>query len=250
MVLSADGAYLREWAVQLDVPIFSIDYRLAPGTPFPRPLDEVFFAYCWALNNMKSLGSTGENVVFVADSAGANIVSGCLIKCIEHGVKLPKGFLSIYGVFALNYFMSPARFMPTIETVLPYQLLINMMKSYAGTFKPDEDTNTPNRQIPKKAKNRIEPVIPRNYLMSPYHAPTEILRKFPRTHVFTTNIDCCLDDGVEFAKKLRSADVDVRFEAYEGLNHGFLNFCLVTDLPQAVSCFEKKTHMAIIAFVF
>lgn len=52
--------YLRDWAAKLNVPIVSIDYSLAPQAPFPRALDEVFYAYCWMLNNFKEIGSTGE----------------------------------------------------------------------------------------------------------------------------------------------------------------------------------------------
>lgn len=52
--------YLREWATQLDVPIVSIDYSLAPHAPFPRAPQDVFYAYCWALKNAALLGSTGD----------------------------------------------------------------------------------------------------------------------------------------------------------------------------------------------
>lgn len=52
--------YLRDWALHLDTPIFSVDYSLAPEAPFPRALEEAFFAYCWALKHCNSLGSTGE----------------------------------------------------------------------------------------------------------------------------------------------------------------------------------------------
>lgn len=52
--------YLRDWATALDTPIFSVDYSLAPEAPFPRALEEAFFAYCWAVKNCELLGSTGE----------------------------------------------------------------------------------------------------------------------------------------------------------------------------------------------
>lgn len=52
--------YLRQWAKELNVPILSIDYSLAPHAPFPRALEEVTYAYGWALKNFHLLGSTGE----------------------------------------------------------------------------------------------------------------------------------------------------------------------------------------------
>lgn len=50
--------YLRQWAKDLDVPILSIDYSLAPEYPFPRALEECFYAYAWALNNADKLGKS------------------------------------------------------------------------------------------------------------------------------------------------------------------------------------------------
>lgn len=51
--------YLRDWAQQLGIPIVSVDYSLAPEAPFPRAIEEVFYAYCWAVQNCHLLGSTG-----------------------------------------------------------------------------------------------------------------------------------------------------------------------------------------------
>lgn len=50
--------YLKNWAQELGVPIISIDYSLAPEAPFPRALEECFFAYCWAVKNCDLLGET------------------------------------------------------------------------------------------------------------------------------------------------------------------------------------------------
>ena len=48
--------YLRNWAKDLDVPILSIDYSLAPESPFPRALEECFYVYAWAVLNCDKLG--------------------------------------------------------------------------------------------------------------------------------------------------------------------------------------------------
>lgn len=53
--------YLRDWAKYLDIPILCIDYSLAPEAPYPRALEEIFYAYCWARKNHSLLGSTGKN---------------------------------------------------------------------------------------------------------------------------------------------------------------------------------------------
>lgn len=69
--------------------------------------------------------------------------------------------------------------------------------------------------------------VPRNYLMSPYMAPAEILQQFPKTNILTTIVDPCIDDCIEFGKKLRSFGVDTHVDVLGALNHGFLNFAQV-----------------------
>ena len=52
--------YLHQWSAQLDTPILSVDYSLAPEAPYPRACQEVFFCYVWMLNNLESLGTRGD----------------------------------------------------------------------------------------------------------------------------------------------------------------------------------------------
>ena len=52
--------YLHQWASQLDTPILSIDYSLAPEAPYPRACQEVFYSYVWMLANLETLGTTGD----------------------------------------------------------------------------------------------------------------------------------------------------------------------------------------------
>ncbi|XP_075392558.1 hormone-sensitive lipase isoform X3 [Tenrec ecaudatus] len=52
--------YLKSWAQDLGTPILSIDYSLAPEAPFPRALEECFYAYCWAVTNCALLGIETE----------------------------------------------------------------------------------------------------------------------------------------------------------------------------------------------
>jgi acetyl esterase/lipase len=230
--LITDGSYLREWANKLDVPILSIDYRLAPRAPYPRAIEEVFFAYVWALNNLDFLGTSGKNILFVGDSAGGNLVTACMIKCIELGIRKPKGLFTCYSSYLINYMTNPSKYMGLIEVGLPYTLHMFMFTAYAGLFEKDENTKNVNRKVPKNCK-RNYPALQKDYIMSPYYAPKDILSEFPRSVIVSTNIDSCLDDCVEFAKKLKQANVDVKLDVLEGVNHGFLNFSrvsLITNL--------------------
>ena len=61
-----------------------------------RPVEEVMYAYAWMRNNFGLLGTTGENVFFVGDSAGGNLVTGLTSRCIELNIPGPKALLLFY----------------------------------------------------------------------------------------------------------------------------------------------------------
>jgi len=45
--------YTRQWANNLDVPVFSVDHRLAPEYPFPAAVNDCWQAYVWTVNHAK-----------------------------------------------------------------------------------------------------------------------------------------------------------------------------------------------------
>lgn len=129
---ASHSLYLRYWAKELDIPILSIDYSLAPEFPYPRQVEEIFLAYCWALNNSASLGSTGKKICLVGDSAGANLAVSTALRAVHRGVRPPDGVLSIYGSFHVRYAPSPSRLMAILDPILPLGLLIKCLSAYIG----------------------------------------------------------------------------------------------------------------------
>uniref|UniRef100_A0A182P067 Hormone-sensitive lipase n=1 Tax=Anopheles epiroticus TaxID=199890 RepID=A0A182P067_9DIPT len=123
--------YLREWAVTLNVPILSIDYSLAPEAPFPRALEEVFYAYCWALRNCELLGTTGERIILAGDSAGANLNLGCAMRAIELGIRRPDGIFLAYCPVLISFVPSPARMLCLMDPLLPFGFMMRCLKAYA-----------------------------------------------------------------------------------------------------------------------
>ena len=229
------------WTVKLDAPILSVDYSLSPEAPFPRAIEEVFYAYCWALKNVKLLGSTGENIVFVGDSAGGNIATACLIRCIEMGVPLPKGILNICSVLNHGLKIIPSRFFSLIDGILPFVFVFHLLKSYGNAdhyvlqeIKTEKCQQTISYSVRLDDQGRRELLkkelnfrIIRSHLLSPFETPEEILAQFPPTAFMTSKFDALLDDNVEFAKKLKRLNVKTSLNVAEGLSHGFIYFTAV-----------------------
>lgn len=124
--------YLRSWSKELNVPILSVDYSLSPEAPFPRALEECFYAYCWALNNCHLLGSTAERVCLAGDSAGGNLCITVSMKAMSNGIRVPDGIMAAYPATLLTTDASPSRLLTLIDPLLPLGVLAKCLNAYAG----------------------------------------------------------------------------------------------------------------------
>ncbi|XP_012135479.1 hormone-sensitive lipase isoform X2 [Megachile rotundata] len=123
--------YLRGWAINLDIPILSIDYSLAPEAPFPRAFEEVLYAYAWALNHANTLlGSTAQKILLAGDSAGANLNLGITLKCIQLNIRKPDGIFMAYTPVLVDFVLSPSRLLCLTDPLLPMGFLIRCLKAY------------------------------------------------------------------------------------------------------------------------
>uniref|UniRef100_A0A8D2KBR8 Hormone-sensitive lipase n=1 Tax=Urocitellus parryii TaxID=9999 RepID=A0A8D2KBR8_UROPR len=124
--------YLKSWAQELGAPIISIDYSLAPEAPFPRALEECFFAYCWAVKHCALLGSTGERICLAGDSAGGNLCFTVALRAAAYGVRVPDGIMAAYPATMLQSAASPSRLLSLMDPLLPLSVLSKCVSAYAG----------------------------------------------------------------------------------------------------------------------
>jgi acetyl esterase/lipase len=88
MSSSSHQHYLIKWAKKLDIPIFSIDYRLAPEVKTPVLANDCINAYLWILYFVECvLGIQIKNLILTGDSAGGNITFVLTNWCIANGIR-------------------------------------------------------------------------------------------------------------------------------------------------------------------
>ena len=131
--------YLLEWAVNLNVPILSIDYSLSPESPYPRPLEEMIYVYCWAQKNAEILGSTCEKIIFCGDSAGANLSLATLLKCIDMKIRKPDGVFLAYCPFLVAFDPSPSRLLCLMDPLIPFGFMMRCLRAYSNGHKGDNE---------------------------------------------------------------------------------------------------------------
>lgn len=208
---------------KLNVPIVGIDYRKSPEYPYPKAIEEVFYAYCWALKHPEYFGSTLERIVFMSESSGSSLVKCLIIKCIENEIRVPDHFVSVCGACRVDGSMTPSRMLSIFE---PFLIMASVtMLLYCYTI--GKEFKTLNEVVAQKDSDLV---IPKGILLSPIFAKNEILKKFPKISFILASVDPFLDENIELAKRLHELGVDVTVKIIYGAQHTFLNFSEVSFL--------------------
>lgn len=71
--LDSHAPLCAEIARATDLPVLSIDYRLAPEHPFPAAPDDSIAAARWVAANGADIGREATRLILMGDSAGANL---------------------------------------------------------------------------------------------------------------------------------------------------------------------------------
>ena len=76
--------------------VVSVDYRLAPETPAPGPVDDCFAALSWLAGAASELGVDPERIMIGGASAGAGLAAGTALRARDAGGPLLAGQLLVY----------------------------------------------------------------------------------------------------------------------------------------------------------
>lgn len=84
------------------LPVFTVDYRLAPEHPFPAAADDLESAYRWLLGQ----GYTAANIVIAGDSAGGHLAADLLIENDRTGTPQPGAMVLFSPLVDLDFELS------------------------------------------------------------------------------------------------------------------------------------------------
>ncbi|KAF9133987.1 hypothetical protein BGW39_008474 [Mortierella sp. 14UC] len=76
--------------------VFSLEYRLAPDSPFPAAVQDALSAYLYLLNPPADSGITPvdpKNIVIMGDSAGGGLTYGTMLAIRDAGLPVPAGVI-------------------------------------------------------------------------------------------------------------------------------------------------------------
>lgn len=192
MTSSSHQVYLRKWAKHLKIPVFSIEYRLAPQTQFPTCVDDCVRGYIWIVSYIEQvLKQPLKRIMITGDSAGGNLAFGVTTWCIENGFRRPDYVSMCYPAADLN----DKKFTPSfLYGTDDYFLHVGVLKSALEAYLPE-----PLRPTCLPTGEAGPPV---NGYISPLQTSPAVLALFPPIDIFVCERDPLRDDSLRLAVSL------------------------------------------------
>ena len=182
-----------EMARRLDLPVVSVEYRLAPENPWPAAPDDGEAAARWIAENGKAFEREFTGLVISGDSAGGNLTLVTALALRDRPAALPVLMqLPIY---------------PATDRTKTYSSKKQFSKGYGLDISDDDED--------------FYAADPNSVRASPLLAD---LAGLPPTVLVTASLDPLRDQGRAYAAKLVEAGVPTTYFEASGNIHGFATY--------------------------
>jgi acetyl esterase len=195
--IDTHAALSAEIARQLDLPVVSVEYRLAPEHPWPAAVDDAEAAARWIAENGSAFDREFTGLILSGDSAGGNLTLIATIALREEPAALPVVMqVPIYPA------SDRSRVYPSRELFgKGFGLDVSEEGSGEGSDLYRPDVNSP----------RASPLL-------------SDLSGLPPTVIVTASLDPLRDEGRAFAAKLVQSGVTTAYYEAHGNIHGFATY--------------------------
>jgi acetyl esterase len=189
----------RKLANHLGCVVVSVDYRLAPENPFPKPLYDCYDSVEWVFENIGQFGGNNQQIVVCGESAGGNLAAAVTLMAKDNGQHFISAQLLICPIITSTIHDAPYH-----SSVDQYFLTKNAMTFFWNMYLQS----------------------PENY-HRPYASP-DLASDFaglPPAVIITAEYDPLHVEAEHYAHRLRGAGVHVFSKCFPKVIHGFI------DLP-------------------
>ena len=76
---------MLDWAEELQLTVVSVEYRLAPETPHPGPVEDCYAALSWTAEHADELGIDPGRIVIAGGSAGGGLAAAVTLMARDQG---------------------------------------------------------------------------------------------------------------------------------------------------------------------
>jgi triacylglycerol lipase len=195
---AASDARHRHWAKSVNCAVASVQYRLAPETPFPGAIADCYAALSWLHAEAPKLGLDRTRIALAGESAGGGLAATLALTIRDRGGPKPCFQLLIY---------------PMLDDRTGTAGKAN---PYAGEFVWDRAGNRQAWRYYLGAEPGVGDV-------SSHAAAARAtdLAGLPPTFIGTGALDLFIDEDLDYARRLSHAGVPVEVYCAPGAYHGF-----------------------------
>lgn len=173
----------------------SVDYRLAPETPFPGPVDDCYTVLQLVRDNAAELGVDPQRLAIGGSSAGAGLAAACAVRARDEGLDLVHQHL-IYPM--LDDRQTTASSQWDLLAIWPRELNAFAWRCYLdGRYGGDD--------VPA------------------YAAPARVedLTGLAPAYIHVGGLDGFVHEDIDYAARLLAAGVSVELHVFPDVPHGF-----------------------------
>ncbi len=193
--IGTHASLAAEMARQLDVPVVSVEYRLAPEAKWPAAPDDAEAATRWIADNGATFGRQFTGLILSGDSAGGTLTLTTALALRDKPASVP------------------------VKLALPFYPMADASKAYPSSTAFNKGYGLDQTDMSFYGTAYAADVN------SPRHsALLAKLKGFPPTVLVTASLDPLRDGGKAFVAKLRKSGVRVKHYQAEGNVHGFATF--------------------------
>ena len=191
--------------------ILAVDYRLAPEVSYPVSHTDCLDGYKWML----AQGIPAENIVFLGESTGGNLVLTTAVGAARDGIPMPAAICSVSPVVDLSFPMPSYHARMERDCILPK----NQSSIVKDLYVKGADTTDP--------------------FMSPIYAD---FTGFPPVYFEVSTEEMLFDDTIRTHEKLLRCGVDSSLKVWEGMWHTFymMPFPETEEAHQNIAEFFKR----------
>jgi acetyl esterase len=191
--VDSHASYCAELARATDLPVLSVDYRLAPEHPWPAATDDAEAAARWLAASPDALGLSVTGLVVAGDSAGGNLAIITAMDLRDRPAAVP--VIAQFPIYPATHLGSDY---PSYDAFADGHLLTReSMTWFEAAYAADA------------AHVRASPML-------------GDLAGMPPALVVTASHDPIRDQGRAYAAGLAQAGVAVSFVEVPGMIHGFI----------------------------
>jgi len=212
----------RTYAATANCILVSVDYRLAPESPFPAALHDCYDAWSWTQAHAAELGMDAHRIGVAGDSAGGNLAAAVCVVARERGETMPVLQLLVYPALDLRARTESYDTCGQEGFGLTRATMEWFIENYV---RGEEDLLNP----------LVSPLLDAD------------LGSMPTTIIATAGFDPLLDEAAHYAQRLEEAGVSVTYHCYDSLIHGYQTMAGAIDtagkaLQETTDLLRRELH--------